>query len=63
MATLTVGKGQTFSTIAAAVSASRDGDVVAINAGTYIDDFVTVNTRITIQGVGGMVEVVAKTAP
>ncbi|WP_207415353.1 carbohydrate-binding domain-containing protein [Roseomonas haemaphysalidis] len=63
MATLTVGKGQQYSTIASAVGASRDGDVIAVNAGTYVDDFVTINTRITIQGVGGMVELVASHAP
>jgi len=58
MATLTVGSGQQFSTIGAAVAASHDGDVVQVQAGTYTNDFVTINTKITLQGVGGMVNMV-----
>ena len=52
MATLTVGQGQQFSTIAAAVAASHDGDVIAVQAGTYTNDFATINDKITIEGVG-----------
>ena len=63
MATLTVGPGQQFSTIAAAVAASRDGDVVQVQAGTYTNDFVTVTEKITLQGVGGMVHMRATTPP
>ena len=63
MATLTVGSNQQFSTIAAAVAASKDGDVIAVKAGTYTNDFATVTTKITIEGVGGMVNLVATTAP
>jgi Ca2+-binding RTX toxin-like protein len=59
MATLTVGSGQQFSTISAAVAASHDGDVVQVQAGTYTNDFATINTKITLQGVGGMVHMVA----
>jgi Ca2+-binding RTX toxin-like protein len=55
VATLTVGQGQQFTTIGAAVAASRDGDVVQVQAGTYTNDFATINTQITLQGVGGMV--------
>jgi Ca2+-binding RTX toxin-like protein len=56
MATLTVGQGQQYSTISAAINASHDGDVVQVQAGTYNDDFATINTKITLQGVGGMVK-------
>ncbi len=56
---LRVGAGQQFSTIAAAVAASRDGDVILVNAGTYTNDFVHVATKLTIIGVGGMVNMVA----
>jgi hypothetical protein len=63
MAALTVGSGQQFSTISAAVAASRDGDVVSVQAGTYTNDFATINSKITLQGVGGMVEMVATEAP
>ncbi len=59
MATLTVGTGQQYSTIASAVAASRDGDVLQVQAGTYTNDFATINTQITLQGVGGMVKMVA----
>ena len=57
MAILTVGIGQQYSTISAAVSASRDGDVLKVQAGTYTNDFATINTKITLEGVGGMVHV------
>ena len=57
MSTLTVGQGQQFATIGAAVAASRDGDVLQVQAGTYTNDFATINTKITLQGVGGMVHV------
>lgn len=59
MATLTVGAGQEFQTIAAAVGAAQDGDVVAVQAGTYVDDFAEVTHKITLEGVGGMVNLVA----
>ncbi len=63
MTMLTVGAGQKFSTISAAVAASRDGDTVQVQAGTYVNDFATVNTKITIQGIGGMAHLVATIPP
>jgi hypothetical protein len=54
-ATLRVGPGQTYATIAAAIAASRDGDTLLVHAGTYIDDFTSPQHRITLQAVGGMV--------
>src|SRR5690242_4868402 len=63
MSILTVGSGMTYSTIAAAVAASKDGDVIQVKAGTYTNDFLTINTKITIEGVGGMVKMVATTPP
>jgi hypothetical protein len=59
MTTLTVGSGQQYSTIAAAVAASHDGDVIQVQAGTYTNDFAEIKTKITLQGVGGMVHMVA----
>ena len=35
MATLTVGAAEQFTTLAAAIAASRDGDLVQVQAGTY----------------------------
>ena len=63
MSILSVGQGMRFSTIASAVAASHDGDTVQVQAGTYLNDFATVNTRITIQGVGGMAHLVATGSP
>ena len=63
MSTLTVGAGGAYATLGAAVAASRDGDVLAVRAGTYVNDFATISTRITIEGVGGMVNLVATEAP
>ncbi|WP_428672007.1 hypothetical protein [Reyranella sp.] len=63
MATLNVGAGQDYATLAAAVAASHDGDVIAVEAGTYVNDFATVRTKITIEGVGGMANFVATQAP
>ena len=48
MATLNVGAGQTYASLSAAVSASRDGDVIAVQAGTYVNDFATIPKDITI---------------
>ena len=63
MAILTVGAGMQYSRIGDAVLASHDGDVVQVQAGTYTNDFATINTRITIAGVGGMVHLLATVPP
>ena len=63
MATLTVGVGKEFSTIKAAVAASHNGDVVQVQAGTYKNDFATISTSITLQAVGGRVNMVATIPP
>ena len=63
MTTLNVGAGQAYATLAAAVAASRNGDVIAVRAGTYVNDFATISTNVTIKGVGGMANFVATAAP
>ena len=63
MTTLNVGAGQAYATLAEAVSASRDGDVIAVQAGTYVNDFATISTNISIVGVGGMANFVANAEP
>src|SRR5271166_1810068 len=60
---LTVGVGEEFSTIAAAVSAARNGDIIEVKAGTYTNDFATITANITMIGVGGMVNMVASEPP
>ena len=52
---LTVGAGQTYATIAAAVTAASAGDTIDILAGTYVDQTADVTVPLTIQGVGGPV--------
>ena len=63
MTILNVGVGQQYSTISAAIAASRDGDTVAVQAGTYYNDFANITTKITIIGVGGIASIVATQPP
>ena len=48
MATLNVGAAQTYATLSAAIAASRNGDVIAVQAGTYVNNFATISKDITI---------------
>ena len=59
MTILTVGSGKQFSTIAAAVSAAHNGDTIQVQAGTYVNDYATIDKNLTLQGVGGMVKMVS----
>ncbi|MBV8094557.1 MAG: right-handed parallel beta-helix repeat-containing protein [Acetobacteraceae bacterium] len=63
MTILTVGQGQEFSTLHDAVAASQNGDVIQVQAGNYFNDFAEVNTKITIEGVGGIANFIATEAP
>ena len=63
MATLTVGANGTYSTIAAAVAATQDGDTVLVQAGTYTNDFFTISHKITLQSVGGTAYDIATVSP
>ncbi len=63
MTTLTVGAGLQFSTIAQAVAASHDNDVILVEAGTYKNDFVQINDSITLEAIGGMATIEATVAP
>jgi Right handed beta helix region len=63
MAVLTVGPGQQFGTIADAVAASSPGDTVDVQAGTYTNDFVYIGHSLTLQAVGGEVQMVATEEP
>jgi hypothetical protein len=59
MSTLTVGNVEQYQTLAAATAAASDGDVLQVQAGTYINDFAEITHSITIEGVGGMVNLFA----
>ena len=63
MATITVGQGQQYPTISAAVAAATDGDVVRVLAGIYTNDFSIVSKRLTFEGMGGMVHLTATVSP
>ena len=63
MATLTVGPGGQYSTIEAAVQNAGSGDTVAVASGSYTNDFVTIGKNLTLEAVGGTVDLVATEAP
>ena len=63
MAILQVGAGLAYQHIADAVAAAKDGDVVQVQAGTYSNDFPRVVSSITLQAVGGVVNMVANIDP
>ena len=63
MTTLTVGSGQQYATIKAAVAAAKYGDTINIQAGTYTNDFPGQINGLTLQGVGGIVKLVATEQP
>src|SRR3954464_5572062 len=58
---ITVGADKQFKTVGAAVAAARNGDVILVDAGTYTNDWVHSTTKLTVIGVGGMVNMVATT--
>ena len=60
---LTVGTGMEFATLNDALKASVDGDTIAVRAGTYVNDFCTINTDVTIVAMGGVVNEVATVPP
>jgi hypothetical protein len=70
MATLTVGPGEEYSSLAAAVAAAQsggdiqNGDTILVNAGTYTNDFPEpIIDNMTIEGVGGLASFIATEAP
>ncbi|MDQ2805058.1 MAG: right-handed parallel beta-helix repeat-containing protein [Pseudomonadota bacterium] len=63
MTALTVGAGQQFMTVAAAVAVARPGDTVQIQGGTYTNDFPVAINGLAIEGVDGQVRLVATRQP
>ena len=62
MATLTVGLNKQYPSIATALEAARDGDIVAVSAGLYVNDFGVVRAKVTLTAVGGKATLLATTA-
>jgi hypothetical protein len=52
-AVLSVGPGQSYSTLAAAVAAAAANDVIDVYGGTYLNQSATINKPLTIQGIHG----------
>ncbi len=63
MATLTVGASQQFINLSAAVAAAQAGDTIDVQAGTYTNDFPGYVNGLTIEGIGGQVNLVATQSP
>ena len=63
MTTLTVGDGEQYSTISAAVAASRSGDTIKVDAGTYTNDVLNISHSLTLEAVGGTVKLVGTAQP
>src|SRR5579885_2063595 len=63
MSVLNVGSGQQYTTLASAIATARDGDTIEVQAGTYTNDFAIITHDVTIEGVGGMVDLVATQSP
>jgi hypothetical protein len=52
--TLHVGPGHPFGSLGEAVAASKPGDTIVLEAGTYASDYSTIGHALTIKGVGGL---------
>jgi hypothetical protein len=49
-----MGANETYHTLSAALGAASNGDVIQVDAGTYLNDTATITKSVTIQGVGGL---------
>jgi hypothetical protein len=58
MSILTVGAGEEYATIQAAVAAASNGDTIDVNAGTYAVADMKISEDLTFAAVGGTVDIV-----
>jgi len=63
MSTLSVGPGQTYATIDAAVDASQAGDTIEVQAGAYTNDWLSIDHDLNLVAVGGWVKMIATAQP
>ena len=63
MAELWVGAKRAYGHLKDAIAASKDGDTIYVEAGTYQNDFSIIKTDIRIIGVGGTAKLKATVAP
>jgi hypothetical protein len=63
MSVINVGPGQAFQTIAAGVAAAASGDTIDVQAGTYNDDFLSIEKSLILQAVNGEVVMTEDTQP
>src|SRR4051794_8049050 len=59
MAILSVGPGQQYSAITDAVANAQNGDIIEVQAGAYPNQYISIRKNITLQGIGGRVEIVS----
>ena len=60
--TLTVGAGQQYAKLSAAVASSKPGDTIQVNAGVYLNDSSIIKHDLKIVGVGGQAHLKNTTA-
>ena len=60
---LTVGSGEMFQTLSAALAVASNGATILVNAGTYLDDFGTVRSNVSIIAVDGVANFVSDEPP
>ena len=63
MSVITAGPNGQFLTIQEAVASASPGDTVEVQAGIYTNDFTTIRQSITLQAVGGQVQLIATEQP
>lgn len=63
MAVLTVGPGGPYKTIAQGVAASKSGDTVSVQPGTYVNDFLAIKHSLLLEAPGGARIVATVPAP
>ncbi len=59
MSVLRVGSGRDFASLSKAIEFAQNGDLIQVDAGTYLNEHSTINKKLTIEGVGGLARFVS----